>query len=262
MTDETFEHQDEYEEELLNFLQIVWGEGFLSPGGPEAVARVMEGLDVKDKLVLDIGCGLGGPDVILAEEYGARVIGLDIEEALVRRTRARIEAKGLAGRVEARLYKPGPLPVPDESIDVIFGKDSWIHIQDKDFFFADAYRALKPGGLLTAGDWMRSPDPYSEDMHYFFEIEGLTYHMDTQKNYARLLANAGFTDVAVEDISGQLLPQAKAEHAAMNGRLKQPMIDALGEERWAHFVENWRIYNVVLEKGELRPGRFRARKPE
>lgn len=262
MSDETLDHQDEYEEELLNFLQIVWGEGFLSPGGPEAVARVMEGLDVKDKLVLDIGCGLGGLDVILAEEYGARVIGLDIEEDLIRRTGERIRDKGLTDRVEARLYKPGPLPLPDRSVDVVFGKDSWIHIQDKASFFAQAFRVLKPGGLLTAGDWLRGPEPYSEDMHYFFEIEGLTYHMDTLENYARLLEEAGFVDVVVEDVSGQLLPQAKAEHADMNGRLKQPMIDALGQERWAHFVENWRIYNVVLEKGELRPGRFRARKPE
>ena len=253
-------HQDEYEEELLNFLQIVWGEGFLSPGGPEAVARVMDGLDVRDKLVLDIGCGLGGVDVILARDHDARVMALDIEEDLVRRTRDRIRQNGLSDRVEVRQCRPGPLPLEDQSVDVVFGKDSWIHIQDKASFFAETFRVLKPGGLLTAGDWMRAPGPYSRDMLYFFEIEGLTYHMDTQENYGRLLQEAGFMEVKVEDISGQLLPQAKAEYQDMDGRLKEPMIKALGRKRWAHFVENWRIYNVVLEKGELRPGRFRARK--
>ena len=39
------------------------------------------------------------------------------------------------------------------------------------------------------------------------------------------------------------------------------MIEALGEDGQARFEENWRAMCVVLDSGELRPGRFRARKP-
>lgn len=260
MGDETLD-EDEYNDNVIAMLELVWGEGFLSPGGPEAMREVVKGLELKDKLVLDIGCGLGGIDVLLARDYGARVIGLDVEQGVVQRARKRANDLGLRDRIEIRLYEPGPLPLEDASVDVVFGKDSWIHVQDKQRFFGEAFRVLKPGGTLAAGDWMKGPDPYSKDMEYFFEMEGLTYHMDTLENYAALLSQAGFTDIEFEDISNWYRDQAHQEYKAMQETLKPRMLEVLGEQSWGHYVENWRALTVVLDNGELRPGRFRAGKP-
>jgi ubiquinone/menaquinone biosynthesis C-methylase UbiE len=255
-------HEDEYNDTVIAMLELVWGEGFLSPGGPEAVREVLEGLDLKDKLVLDIGCGLGGIDVLLARDYGARVIGLDIEEGVVQRARKRVNDAGLRDRIEIRAYQPGPLPLEDASVDTVFGKDSWIHVQDKQSFFAEAFRVLKPGGSLAGGDWTKGPGPYSKDMEYFFEMEGLTYHMDTLENYSALLSEAGFADVELEDISDWYRGRAHQEYEAIRETLKPRMLEVLGEQSWSHYLENWRALTVVLDNGELRPGRFRARKPE
>lgn len=254
-------HEDEYSDELIALLELVWGKGFLSPGGPEAVAAIVRNAALADKLVLDIGCGLGGIELILARDFGARVIGIDIEKELVRRANELMEREGLADRVDCRLVEPGPLAFDDAEFDVVFGKDSWIHVEDKQSFFAEVFRVLKPGGLLMAGDWMRSHKPYGEDMEYFFEMEGLTYHMDTIENYGSVIRKAGFVDVELEDIADEYRVQAHREYRDMKGRLKQPMINALGEDGQAHFEENWRALTVVLDSGELRPGRFWARKP-
>ncbi len=40
------------------------------------------------------------------------------------------------------------------------------------------------------------------------------------------------------------------------------MGELLGPEKRAHFIEDWRAMTVVLDKGELRTGRLRARKPD
>lgn len=255
------ENEDEYDDALIALLELIWGEGFLSPGGPEAVREIVSGLDLTDKLVLDIGCGLGGLDVILAREFGARVIGLDVERELVHRAVDRVEEAGLADRISCRLSEPGPLPLGDEEVDVVFGKDSWIHVKDKQSFFNEIYRVLKPGGILTAGDWMRSDRPYGKDMEYFFKMEGLTYHMDTLENYGDILRQCGFVDITLEDIADEYLVQGHQEYADMLGPLKPQMLKALGPEKQAHFVENWRALTVVLDSGELRPARFRACKP-
>jgi ubiquinone/menaquinone biosynthesis C-methylase UbiE len=254
-------HGDEYDPKLLDMLQLVWGEGFLSPGGPDAVDAIVEGLDLDGKLVVDIGSGLGGVDMHLAREHGARVIGLEIEAPLVALAKAKVAEAGLSEQVELRHCAPGALPFDDASLDVVFSKDSLIHVEDKDAAFRDYFRVLRPGGWLAMSDWMRGPDPYSKDMEYWFEMEGLTYHMRPLDFYGRALAAAGFTDIEVEDTSHDYHRLCDAEYEQMKGPLNARMEAILGAGTRDHFVENWRAMTVVLHKGELRTGRIRARKP-
>ena len=55
----------EYGMAMVGALELIWGEGFLSPGGPEEVAETLAGRDIRDAEVLDIGCGIGGVDLLL-----------------------------------------------------------------------------------------------------------------------------------------------------------------------------------------------------
>ena len=59
--------QDEvlYNQQVIRFLEEIWGDGFLSPGGQDEVARVISGVNIKDKNVLDIGSGSGACAVLL-----------------------------------------------------------------------------------------------------------------------------------------------------------------------------------------------------
>jgi phosphoethanolamine N-methyltransferase len=255
-------HEEEYTPQLLEVMQLLWGDGFLSPGGEAHLAAIVSGVALAGKRVLDVGCAIGGFDVALARDYGATVVGLDVETALVEDGIRRVAKAGLEDRVELRVYEPGRLPVLDASFDVVFGKDSWIHIEAKRDFFADVYRVLVPGGILAAGDWLRSDRPYGEDMQRFFELEGLTYHMDTLESYGAVLREAGFTDVRLEDIHAEYRAMAHAELKLLEADLAGTLRDRLGPDWHGHFVENWRAMTKVLDSGDLRPGRLRARKPE
>jgi phosphoethanolamine N-methyltransferase len=61
----------EYDSAMQMLLQLIWGEGFLSPGGAEEVAYLLEGSDIRGCKVLDIGAGLGVIDQLLVTQHGA-----------------------------------------------------------------------------------------------------------------------------------------------------------------------------------------------
>ena len=254
-------HHEEYHDAMVDMLELVWGEGFLAPGGAELVKQTVGGFDLSGKRLLDIGCGIGGGDIVLARDLGAKVVGIDLEAPLVERARRYVEAAGLGDRVTFEVVEAGPLDFPDASFDAVYSSGAFTQIEDKADGFAEVRRVLRPGGVFIVYDWMRGPEPYSEDMRYWFKLEGLTYAMETLERHGALLRGAGFEKIELEDDGGWYRNRCREELEELKGPLKPKMLDLLGEEQTAHFIENWRAMLVVLDKRELRPGRYRAVKP-
>ena len=135
-----------YGEDDIAFLGALWGDGYLSPGGPAEVARTIDGVDLAGRRVLDIGCGAGGITVGLVLDHGAgEVVGIDVEAPVCEHARTRVQRQCLGDRVEIRQVEPGPLPFDDESFDIVFSKDSIVHIPDKESLALDVFRVLRPG---------------------------------------------------------------------------------------------------------------------
>ena len=254
-------HDDEYDDSLVAWLELIYGEGFIAPGGPEEVRNMVEGVDLKGKLVLDIGCGIGGIDIMLAREYGCDVIALDVEAPLLDRARKRTAAAGLAERIDFRLVEPGPLPLEDSCVDIVFSKDAWIHVVDKQALLAEVYRVLRPGGWLLAADWCCGPESFSADMEYFFKLEGLTYNMVTLGSYGEALRDCGFAEIELDDITDRFRVLSQNQYERIKGPLDERIRELAGDAMADHIAENWRQLLVVIDNGELRPGHLRARKP-
>ena len=254
-------HDDEYDDNMVTVLELIYGDGFIAPGGPEEIRHLVGNTDLKGKHVLDIGCGVGGVDVMLARDHGCSIIGIDVEAPLIERGKKRVAGAGLEDSIYLRLVEPGPLPLDDVSVDVVFSKDVWIHIPDKPALLADVYRVLKPGGLLLAADWCCGPDPYSPEMERFFELEGLTYHMATLNSYEEGLKANGFVDIETFDISDRFRVLSQNQYYQIIGPMKETMESLVGEKETARIKENWEQLLIVIDGGELRPGHMRARKP-
>jgi phosphoethanolamine N-methyltransferase len=253
----TQDNVEEYDDELVGLLELVWGDGFLAPGGPESVARTVAGVDLTGRKVLDVGCGVGGADLVLSSRFGARVTGLDVEPDLIERAR-----RNAAGEdIHYVCAPPGPLPFPNGSFDHVFTHAAIIHVPDKRAMFSEIMRVLRPGGWLLAYDWLKGSEPFSADMLYWFELEGLTYVMDDLDGYLATLTDVGFVDVTGEDDNLGYRAIAHQEYERMRGEWHQRITDLLGPDRRDHFIEDWRMLTVVLDNGELRPGYFRGRKP-
>lgn len=245
------EHQNEYPDTMISMLQMVWGEGFMAPGGEGNVVKMVEGLELDGRRVLDIGCGVGGPACMLAGKYAARVVGIDLEAPLIERARRRANELGVADRTEFEVVTVGPLRFEAESFDLVMSSGGLTQTADKLGSFRECLRVLKPGGRFSSYDWMKSEGEYSEDMRYWLELEGLTYSMETPKRQEATLREAGFDEVVVVDRSAWYRAKARSEYERLRTSDYHRLVELIGEQAADHAVENWRAMVVVCEKGEM-----------
>ncbi|MEO6237683.1 MAG: class I SAM-dependent methyltransferase [Vicinamibacterales bacterium] len=94
---------------------------------------------VRDKTVLDFGCGGGSESAEMAEHGARRVIGVDIDEPSLERARAQAIRRGVADRT---LFAN----TVNEPVDVIVSLDTFEHFQDPDATLRIMARLLRPGG--------------------------------------------------------------------------------------------------------------------
>ena len=256
-------HENEYTDAFVAKLEMLWGEGFLSPGGPAETGKILEGIDLTGLEVMDIGCGIGGVDMLLARDYGAKsVTRLDIEEPLVLRCRERAARLGLSDRITFHLVEPGPFPFPATSFDAVFSKDSMIHISDKPALFADVLRVLRPGGMFMASDWMQSAEgPNSPEMRHFVENSGLSFAMGIVDDLPAQLQAAGFEQVQVTDRKPWYRDEVRNELARMRGDLREPLLEILGREKADQWIVMREAMIKALDSGVFHPTHFRAVKP-
>lgn len=255
--------EPEYDDTAIRFLEALWGEGYLSPGGPEEVDRVLAGLSLMGRTVLDVGCGAGGITLHLVERHGAsHATGFDVEAPVIIAARRRAWERGLSQRVDFLQAPPGRLPFRDESFDVVFSKDALLHVPDKDALFSDLWRVLKPGGQLAASDWMIGHDGEpSDDMKAYVAAEGLSFAMASPARYRAAMEKAGFVDVYTVDRNPWYREVARAELERLKGPLHERVTAAVGEAYVDKNVRTWEAMQKVLDSGEHRPTHLRGRKP-
>ena len=99
---------------------------------------------MRDRAVLDLGCGSGSNTVLLANR-GARVTGLDLSPDLVALAQRRIAVNQVDGDVRFLVGSSHAIDLPDASIDVVFGM-AILHHVDLAQTSAEVWRVLRPGG--------------------------------------------------------------------------------------------------------------------
>jgi ubiquinone/menaquinone biosynthesis C-methylase UbiE len=152
----------------------------------------------RNSRVLDVGCGLGGPARTVAEEYGCRVVGVDLVEDVCRAATVLSDWVGLGEQVEFRSADGAGLPFGDEEFDSAMSIHAAMNIEAKDRMYAEIRRVIKPGGIFAVYDVLQGeggdvlfPVPWARD--------GSISHLATPDEMVALLNRAGFSVLNAND---------------------------------------------------------------
>ena len=239
------ENNQHYDREHLKFLEMLWGEGYLSPGGVDEVREILKSFDLSGRKVLDIGCGAGGITVDLIREFKAKfVLGVDVEKDPCIRSEALASKYGLGDKIEIQEVEPGPFPFGNEEFDIVFSKDSIVHVHDKEKLSGEVFRILKPGGFFLASDWLTSHDGEpSEDMKNYLKLEDLDFGMASPSRYEAALNSAGFININLRNRNKWYAKEARRELADLSGAKRSNYENLTSKEYSLYNHKKSSLYN-------------------
>ena len=102
--------------------------------------------------ILDVGCGLGGSARYIANEYGCSVVGIDLTDEYVDVAKKLTEFVKLSDKVSFKQGSAVELPFPSENFDIVWTEHTQMNIADKEKFYGEISRVLKPKGKLVFHD--------------------------------------------------------------------------------------------------------------
>ncbi|MGH6891727.1 MAG: class I SAM-dependent methyltransferase [Dongiaceae bacterium] len=221
--------------------------------------EIVRGIDLKDALVLDIGRGTGGPAIVLAQDMGARLVCIDVEPPLIERARRLARETGVDDQIDFQLVEPGPLPFEAGTFDVVFSKDSMIHIPDKKAIYQEIFRVLKPGGVFAASDWLSGHDA-AEDAVFqkYIELAHLSFAMATADETTQIMRDAGFVNVMARDRNAWYADVSAQDVVDIEGPLREQIIEVSDVDTYEHWLVVRRQLAEATRSGGLRPTHLRG----
>ncbi|GMW01806.1 MAG: hypothetical protein AMXMBFR84_29430 [Candidatus Hydrogenedentota bacterium] len=248
----------QYSAESLRRYEWIFGKNYLSSGALEVAEKAAKWFELQtNSRVLDVGSGLGGTAIHFAQVHGATVTGLDVLAQMKDEASKRAEACGLSG-IDFLTGDIVNAPLPRESFNAVYSKDSFLHVHDKRALAKALYRVLVPGGRLFFADYLRGVDRGGVEFEAYASASH--YALATAHQYTDLLQDAGFADVKYEDATPRLIQILRADIKFMTSRQSDP--HAPGNADIEYLADRWELKIRCLRSGEMKWGIFKARRNE
>lgn len=205
----------------------IWGEhmhhGYYGADGRDRKSRYQAQVDLIEELlrwggvqqasqILDVGCGIGGSALYLAEKYRAIATGITLSPVQANRAQERAKAAGLEAHFE--VADALAMPFEDKSFDLVWSLESGEHMPDKAQFLSECCRVLKPGGTFLMAAWCHRPDEppnepltLQEKRHLdrIYQVYCLPYVISLPA-FEAIAHDLSFQDIETEDWSNSVAP--------------------------------------------------------
>ncbi len=231
MSEQLYQQIGEFYDASSELWEKIWGEhmhhGYYGRGGTYKVERRQAQIDLIEELlfwagvtsqnaphnILDIGCGIGGSTLYLANKFGATATGITLSPVQASRAQERAITAGLEKQVEFQVANALEMPFADNSFDLVWSLESGEHMPDKAKFLQECYRVLQPGGKLILATWCHretsitgelTPDEIRH-LKEIYRVYCLPYVIALSE-YKAIAQATAFKDIKSDDWSMRVAP--------------------------------------------------------
>ncbi len=248
-----FDNKGQYSRTSILRYEKIFGDHYISTGGAETtdnLCRRLGGSLRSGARVLDVGSGIGGAAFHLATAFGAQVTGIDLAEEMVAIALDRAGELGLGSRVTFILGDVLETEFPDR-FDIVWSRDALMHIPDKPRLFSRLYALLADGGRIVITDYARGKTPASPAFEDYIEKTG--YHVVEPEQYGRLLREAGFVDVIVDDATETFVDILRRESKRLVDH-RADFLTSFSEADLGYLVDRWAMKERFCQAGDMKWG--------
>ncbi len=189
------------------------GDGRDPAEAPAAVRRLVATLAAelpRDGAILDVGNGLGAQDPLIAQvAEPARLVALNVTRSQLVAGRERL-VEAAAAAVNGDATK---MPLREASFDGVISVEAAFHFPSRERFFREAFRVLRPGGVLSMSDvpTVRMPRGVWEVVAGLTQLRVWGLRSSAAASAGRIAAaavRAGFVDVRIQVVGGSVIEPA------------------------------------------------------
>ena len=208
---------------ITDFYEFGWGRSFhFAPGRDgesfaDSIARhqrsLGEALELRPGMrVLDLGCGVGGPQRFIARRFGVSVVGLNISERQLAKCAAYNRKAGLDDLCGTLHGDFMAIPAEDRSFDAAYQVEATVHAPDKTAAYREVFRVLRPGAVFAGYEWCVTPlydagDPEHRDIGQRIEYGNALPRIASFADIAGGLRAAGFERIETRDCAPDADPR-------------------------------------------------------
>lgn len=253
-----FLDNNQYNMSGILMYERMFGQGFVSPGGLTTTKEFVGRLNLqKGQEVLDVGCGIGGSAFYIANTFHAHVLGMDLSANMINFALQAYE-QTKSSLVQFEVSDCTKRDFPLGRFDVVYSRETILHIKDKKALFTKVLGWLKPGGQLLVTDYCCSRAEHSEQFKKY--LEQRQYHLVDVESYGELLREVGFEAVTAEDRTVQFGQIIESELRNFE-KFKNEFVKDFSEEDYTSMLNSWSSKLSRCRGGEQTWGVFHARKP-
>ncbi len=232
MSNNLYQDIREFYDASSELWEEIWGEhmhhGYYGKNGNYKLDRRQAQIDLIEELLLwsgyncdnppqniiDVGCGIGGSTLHLAQKFGCKATGITLSPVQASRAKERAAEASLDNRVKFEVTNALAMPFTDNSFDLVWSLESGEHMPDKAKFLAECYRVLKPGGKMILATWCHretnslAGDLTADEIAHLKEIYRVYClpYVISLSEYVAIASECGFKNLKADDWSTAVAP--------------------------------------------------------